>query len=202
METSTVTLHVAKSVAPVVTDIIASEVYPAGKRTVLVSQWQEGLYDVLFGAAEALNAIEQTQGERIRNYLAEQYGEDAPTYAQFISDRAALHVIALDRGLVDDQYVRKLYNKAIKELFGELPVSMSPEAIAKRAQRPAKHDRVTQKAVAKIVSNADQIEAFIASVGMARILTTAAKILKASQATKLDGATIDAIASHFSQKVA
>ncbi len=202
MKNASITLHIAKSVTPIVTDIGASEVYPAGKRTVLVSQWQEGLYDVLFGAAEALCAVEQTQGERIRTYLSGHYSDVAPTYAQFISDRAALHVIALDRGLVDDQYVRKLYNKAIKELFGALPVSMSAEAVAKRAQRPAKQERVAQKAVAKIVSNADQIESFIASVGMAKILTTAAKILKASQATKLDGATIDAIASHFSQKVA
>ena len=103
---------------------------------VVISPFHVKMFDAAFKAADTLNKATESQRVVMRNLLLVQYGDVCPTYVQFRADRDALRVMALDRGLVDDQWVRKPYNAAVINLYGALPVSDSPAAQAKRAQRP------------------------------------------------------------------
>lgn len=185
-------------------DAPVSLCYPQGKGVIEVTPWQENLYSELFDAADSINRAEVSQGERIKAFLSQQYAA-CPSYDQFRADRAALKAIALNHGLVDDQYVRKNYNKAITALFGALPVSMAASAVAKRAQRPdvdpETRKEPAKREVEKVSSEADAVEAYIAKIGIAKVLMAASRILKASRLTQLDGQTVEVVASHFYQKV-
>lgn len=181
---------------------------------VTISPFQVKLFDVAFKSAKALCDATQSQRQVMRDVLKSQYGDVPPTFEQFRSDRDALRVLALDRGLVNDQWVRKPYNAALIELYGEallkisngasnLPVSMSPAAIAKRAQRPVV-DKAAKKAGA-IKGNTstrsddvtDTVGGFIAKYGTAAVLNELAKILATERATQLDAKTLAAVAAKY-----
>ena len=90
----------------------------------VVSAWHSSLYDLLFEQADTLNVLETTQQAKLQTFLKAHYGKTAPTFKQFQADRAALKTLAGFKGLVDDQWLRKPYNLAIKALYGALPVAM------------------------------------------------------------------------------
>lgn len=174
--------------------------------------FQRGLFTVLFDAEDKINRVILTQRERIESYLAKEYGDVSPTFEQFQADRKALAALSLERGLVDDQVVRKAYNVAIKALFGALPVSDSPAAIAKRLQRPTAAPRARKVAGEGVdsqeggerVQEAEirSISQFIATFGAANVLVELAKILATEKATQLDARTLVAVASHLTTKAA
>jgi hypothetical protein len=168
---------------------------------VTISPFQVKLFDVAFRSAKALCDATQSQRQVMRDMLKSQYGDTCPTFEQLRSDRDALRVLALERGLVDDQWVRKPYNAALIELYKALPVSMSPAAILKRAQRPdvVKAAAGSKKNVVKASDPAavDTVGQFIAKFGTAAVLLELAKILATERTTALDAKTLQAVAKHY-----
>jgi hypothetical protein len=176
-----------------------------------VSKFQRALFGTLFSAADKLCKAIETSKATCERAITAQYGNTCPTFEQFKSDRSALRVLSLERGLVDDQYVRKSYNAAIIKLYGALPVSMSEAAIAKRATRPTSNNPVSvgqdakkSKAPATPAKRADDSEIatigqFIAKFGHAAVLVEMAKILATETSTALDAKTLIAVAGHISK---
>lgn len=97
---------------------------------------QVQLFKLAYRTSEMVNKALHNQLEQMTAWLKAQYGDTAPTYEQFWSDRDALKLLAAEKGLVDDQWVRKPYNAAVKALYGDIPLSPSKDAVDKRAQRP------------------------------------------------------------------
>jgi hypothetical protein len=166
------------------------------------STQQIALFTALFASADALNNAVQKAHDDVVSALVAMYGDTAPTYDQYMSDRACLKIVAEERGLVDDQWLRKPYCAAIKAHYGALPVSMTEAAIAKRASRPVA-DKTKAKPGAKkdvpVTSTAPATcEQLIAQFGTATVLRTLAKILAAERESALDGKTLQAIADHYS----
>lgn len=191
-----------------ITDVVTPSIVVKIPRaaTVVISPFHVKMFDAAFKAGDALCKAIESQRSIMRNLLLTQYGSTCPTYAQFRADRDALRVMALDRGLVDDQWVRKPYNAAVLSLYGALPVSDSPAAVAKRAQRPvvAKGDKGANKVGAKKGDTTERapdanmtIEQFIAKHGAGKVLGELAKILATSKATALDAKTLQAVAEHY-----
>ena len=197
-----------KAVSKARADIIA----PHGKGTIAISVFHQDLFAAAYKGAEGIHKAVENQRALMRKLLLDQYGSVSPTYEQFRDDRAALKILALQKGLVDDQWVRKPYNAAIVELYGALPVSMSEAAVAKRAQRPVV-DKVAAKAAIKDAltkagaikgdtterdpSAAETVEQFIAKFGITNVLQAAARILAEKRESKLDATTLQAVAKKY-----
>ena len=186
------------------TKVVASIVVKAPRAaTVVISPFHVKLFDAGLRAADTLCKAVESQRVVMANLLRAQYGDKAPTYAQFRGDRDALRVMALDRGLVDDQWVRKPYNAAVLALYGALPVSDSPAAQAKRAQRPvaakgkAKPGAVKGDTAARAASEPATIEQFIAKHGAGKVLAELSRILATKRETALDAKTLMAVAAHY-----
>lgn len=196
---------ITKAVAKARPDIIA----PHGKGTLAITPFQQDLFAAAYAGAETINKAVESQRARMRKLLLDQYGSTAPTWEQFRADRAALKILALQKGLVDDQHVRKPYNAALVELYGALPVSMSEAAIAKRAERDAAGTSIKAKGgKAKPGAKAGEtgeraesvpetIEQFIAKHGLANVLQATARILKEKRESKLDATTLEAVAKKY-----
>lgn len=199
---------VAQAVSKARADIIA----PHGKGTIAISVFQQDLFAAAYKGAEGVHKAVESQRAQMRKLLLDQYGSTAPTFEQFRADRAALKILAMQKGLVDDQWVRKPYNAAIIELYKALPVSMSEAAIAKRAQRPTV-DKAAAKAAIKDAltkagavkgdtterdpSAAETVEQFIAKFGITNVLQAAARILAEKRESKLDATTLQAVAKKY-----
>jgi hypothetical protein len=180
----------------------ATVVSPDGKH--VVSAWQTSLYDLLFAQADELNTVQTTQADKLAAFLKAHYGKTAPTFKQFTADRAALKTLAQFRGLVDDQWVRKPYNLAIKALYGALPVAMTTAAIAKRAARAAAPKTVAAPVGApagevapRNSSVSEQVEQMVAKFGVFETMQAITAILKADAKTHTDAIALEAIAKHY-----
>lgn len=195
---------VAQAVAKARADIIA----PLGKTTIAITPFQQDLFEIAFKGAEKVSKAMETQEQAMRRALLDHYGSTCPTYAQFRADRAALKILAAQKGLVDDQWVRKPYNAAIHQLYGALPVSDSPAAQAKAAQRAAKSGGEGQDVAPKrgaVKGNTTEraegeretIEQFIAKHGIAKVLAAASAILAERKETRLDATTLQAVARKY-----
>jgi hypothetical protein len=137
----------------------------------------------LFKTMETARKAAGTRMEKMTALLRSKYGAVAPTFAQFKADRAALKLLADEKGLTDDQWVRKPYNAAVKLLYGALPEAQTAAAIAKRKVREATA-QTTGKAGAKKgetaprrTSTPETIEQFVARVGVFKVLDACAAIL-------------------------
>ena len=165
------------------------------------------LFAVAFDSAELVCKAVETQRERMRDVLRQHYGDVCPTFAQFKADRLDLKARALERGLVDDQWVRKPYNAAVIDLYGALPESDSAAAVAKRAQRDgavkavpapsAKAGAVKGQTTDRDPSASETIEQFIAKHGAGNVLASLAKILATQRESALDAKTLQAVASKY-----
>lgn len=71
---------------------------------------QKELFKIAYKAGDRITRAIQTYTKDLVAWLKEQYGDTKPTYEQFWADREALAIIAKDKGLADDQWVRKPYN--------------------------------------------------------------------------------------------
>ena len=177
-----------------------------GRAYIVATDFQVAVYDAAFAGEAKICAVRESARARMLALIKAQYGDTCPTYAQFRADRTALASLSLERGLVDDQVVRKPYNAAVVELYGSIPVSDSPAAVAKRLQRPPvdKTIKATAKpgdkgANERTPSEPETIGQFIAKFGLAAVLIEAAKILATEKATAIDAKTLVAVASHFAK---
>lgn len=170
---------------------------------VVISPFHVKMFDAGIKAADQLCKAVESQRVVMRGLLQAQYGSVCPTYTQFRADRDALRVLALDRGLVDDQWVRKPYNAAVLALYGSLPVSDSPAAQAKRAQRPVvvkgatKPGAVKGDTAARAPAEPATIEQFIAKHGAGKVLAELSRILATKRETQLDATALQAIAKKY-----
>lgn len=149
---------------------------------------QKELFVIACRAGERITRAMQTYTKELVVWLQGQYGETPPTYEQFWSDREALAILAKERGLADDQWVRKPYNAAVKSLYGDLPVSTSKEAIAKRLVRgssPRRHAPPDPARQLKTIENA--MHRMIEQYGYAQVLTALSHILGEHEETHREG---------------
>lgn len=169
---------------------------------------QAQLFKLAYRAAEAVDKVMQTQLGHMTDWLKEQYGDTPPTYDQFWSDRDALKAIAHERGLVDDQWVRKPYNSAVKVLYGELPVSISLEAVAKRAYRPevgkgrvaARPSKASLKLAYKVEMPKDAAAAvrqMLDRYGYGAVLAAFAQVLAEHRETAKEARRVEALAQEY-----
>lgn len=136
---------------------------PANDDTIHTSAHLQ-LFSITLKAAQEVDKVIRKHMDNIVQWLQVQYGDTPPTYEQFWDDRDALKALAKERGLKDDQSVRKPYNAAVRQLYGEqimvltagrsaLPVSTTKEAVAKRlvTKAPTKKAKVGAAVIAKPV---------------------------------------------------
>jgi hypothetical protein len=125
---------------------------------------------------------------KLGQLIGEQY-KTSPSFEQYRNDQAALAEIAKERGLTDAQYYRKAYASAIKDAFGELPVSMDAASVAKRKAREAagankKAGAVKGETAPRKPAASETIEQLIARIGVFKVLETCAKLLETEESTK------------------
>lgn len=165
---------------------VASNAKAAGK-TVEITPFHRDL----FTAMETAHKEHGTMLTRMQALLKSKYGETMPTWMQAKGDRQALKALADERGLADDQWLRKPYNLAVKALYGALPESTSASAEAKRRMRDA-GIKVTQvKAGAKKGETAprrtgdpETLEQYITCIGVWKVLEQCCVILECDDSTK------------------
>lgn len=148
----------------------------------------------MFAACATVRKAEANMMAKMQALLSSKYGKTCPTFEQFRADRAALKMIAEEKGLADDQWVRKPYNAAVKALYGELPVAQTAAAIAKRKLREAqtavsgkpaeKSGAKKGETAARAPSASETVEQFIARVGVFKVLERCVSILEAVDDTK------------------
>lgn len=159
----------------------------------------------LYAAAMANVKAAATMSTKMQALVSSKYGTTAPTYEQYRTDQAVLASIAKDKGLVDNQWVRKPYAAAVKAVFGELPVAQTAAAIAKRKlreQQAPKSGAPKGVVTTRNSSSADQIEQFIAKAGVFAVLSTLTKMLAADSSTKEAAKALVAVQGTLTQKAA
>lgn len=149
---------------------------------------QKELFVIACRAGDRITRAMTTYTKELVAWLHAQYGETKPTYEQFWSDREALAILAKERGLADDQWVRKPYNAAVKSVYGELPVSPSKEAVAKRLVRgtnPRKPHAPDPARQLRTIENA--MHRLIEQYSYAQVLTALSHILGEHEETQREG---------------
>lgn len=144
----------------------------------------------VFKACETGRKAADTMLQRMVQLLKSKYGETSPTFAQYRGDQAALAQLAKDRGLVDNQWVRKPYAAAVKTLYGALPEAQTAAALAKRKVREAlaaskgeKAGAVKGQTAPRRASEPETLEQYVARVGVFKVLAACAAILEADKST-------------------
>jgi hypothetical protein len=173
---------------------------PVAKTTAIeVSQFHMDVAKIaLHGVRQA-----ETVKQKMLTLVRTQYGETAPTFAQYKADLKALKAIAAQRKLADAQWLHRPYGAALKEAYGALPVSQDPAAVLKRAQRDAMQAQL--KAIQEAAKQAgtapkagapagetqertpspdEQIESVVARLGVFETLAACIRILESDDATK------------------
>ncbi len=175
------------------------------------------LCKIAYKAGIAVDRAIRNGLDAMTTWLVSQYGKKPPTYEQFWSDRDALKAGAKQRGLVDDQTMRKPYNAAVKALYGELPVSQSLEAVSMRLRRPvvdkkAKAEKVKQARVERKLARATTTVAVMPKdaetavrqvmehFGFAQILVAFSKILAEHRETVADAKHLASLVPKFTVK--
>ncbi len=142
----------------------------------------------VYAAAMANHKAGVTMADKMQALVTSKYGTTSPTYEQYRTDQAVLASMAKEKGLKDNQWVRKPYAAAVKAVFKELPVAQTAAAILKRSLREKngapKKGAVKNAVSARNSSSGDQIEQFIAKAGVMPVLAALTKILAAENATK------------------
>ncbi len=172
---------------------------PAANDASVTSAAHEQLFEL---ALKAITEVERVVHKHVGNivqWLQVQYGDTPPTYEQFWDDRDALKQMAKARGLADDQTIRRPYNAAVRQLYGEqilkltegrsvLPVSTSKEAVAKRLVRPTPAPR--QPATPKPENVDSAVRALMKKFGLTAIMLAFSKIMLEHKAMREEGKRI------------
>lgn len=172
----------------------------------------------VFEIARTGHRAAETMAKKMQALITSRYGKTAPTFEQYRADRAALKQLAAEKKLADDQWLRKPYCAALKALYGALPEAQTAEAIAKRAQREAaekaKKEKAGQEPDASKTgpkdgatqdrqpSEAEQIEALVARIGVFKALEACIAILAADDSTKAQAVHMKAQAAKAAAMVA
>ena len=131
----------------------------------VITAFHKDAYAIINTQRVAVDKAQGTMQTKLGALIVSKYGTTAPTYAQFRADRDALKELAKEKGLADDQWLRKPFNAAIIAIFGKLPEAMTAAAIAKRAVRAAADAKVAQE-LAKV--NADRAASGMAPLAVLR----------------------------------
>lgn len=141
----------------------------------------------LFAAMVSCRKANVTMLTKMQELLKSKYGATMPSYEQAKADRAALKSLAVEKGLADDQWLRKPYNLAVKALYGDLPASASASAQAKARARQAadkgKAGAPKGEPAPRRASNPESLEQYIARVGVFKVLEQCVLILEADETT-------------------
>ncbi len=131
----------------------------------VITTFHKDAYAIINTQRVAVDKAQGTMQTKLGALIVSKYGTTAPTYAQFRADRDALKELAKEKGLADDQWLRKPFNAAVIAIFGKLPEAMTAAAIAKRAVRDAAAAKQAD-ALAKV--NADRAVAGMAPLAVLR----------------------------------
>lgn len=184
----------------------------AVSKAIEVSAFHKDVYAAINTARTAVDKAQGSMQQKLANLLRSKYGAVMPTFEQFRADRAALKELAKQKGLSDDQWLRKPYNAAVHLLYGALPEAQTAAAIAKRALRAAneaagitpvkdgKKDTPANKPGApkgetapRNPSNEETIEQYIARVGLWQVMDACARLLNADKSSTTDAKAVQAI---------
>ena len=165
--------------------------------TIAIEQFHK---DVATCAMHGIRTAE-TVAKKMVALVTARYGEKAPTFEQYKADLAAFKVIAEQRKLASEQWLVRPYGAALKTQYKELPVSMAPDAVAKRKQREDR-DALVKSAIAaakkttepvgakqgetqeRQPSETEQIEQLVSRVGLWETLYACIRILASDESTK------------------
>lgn len=171
--------------------------------TIEVSPFQRSMFDCVTSTRRAVDKAHINMATRMQELIKSKYNAVMPTWEQFRADRAALAAMAKDKGLVDDQWIRKPYNTAIHALYGALPESQSIAAIAKRKQAAMRSPIILATVAspgavegvvgARNASAAEQIEQMVAKFGVWDVLKACTKILATDTDTKEAAAALGVV---------
>jgi hypothetical protein len=180
--------------------------------TINCSPAQIDLFNKVLKTATLINRSITTQVATMTAWLQEQYGDSPPTYAQFWADREALKFLAQEKGLVDDQWVRKPYNMAVKALYGKKPMSPSQGAQAKRDMRSMamkavgsimpKHQAKGKQAAQKPGMPKDAAGAarqMVDYYGMARVLIAFSTVLAEYRETAKEAKRLETLGQQYAE---
>jgi hypothetical protein len=213
---------VAKATAKADTSVVVQLTAKGNHITVSVAD--ETLFNALFASqsdlSEAIHKADIVSAEAVKA----RYGNTAPSFEAYRATKACFNALAKHIGLASTQYIDKPFNAAIKQLYGkqllkasggasDLPVSMSKEAIQKRASRESlgQNTKVQREAniaalkagavkgdtATRAASASETIEQFIARVGTANVLTELSRILATKRESATDATVLKTIATHY-----
>jgi hypothetical protein len=172
-----------------------------------VTAFHKDVYAAINTARTAVDKAQGTMQQKLANLLRSKYAAVMPTFEQFRADRAALKELAKQKGLADDQWLRKPYNAAVHLLYGALPEAQTAAAIAKRklreaneaagittvkdgkkvAAKPAvsgaKPGAIKGNTTQRVADESETIEQYIARVGLWKVMDACARLLNADQST-------------------
>lgn len=170
-----------------------------------VTPFHKDVYAAINTARTAVDKAQGTMQQKLANLLRSKYGTTMPTFEQFRADRAALKELAKQKGLADDQWLRKPYNAAVHLLYGALPEAQTAAAIAKRKLRDAEEAAKAAKGITTVkagkvvsapkagapkgetsqraASAEETIEQYITRVGLWQVMDACARILNADKST-------------------
>lgn len=95
----------------------------------------------MLNVMQAGKRSQETMLQKLQALLHSKYGECMPTIIQYTADQSALKLLAEQRDMADNQWVRKPYAAAVRATYGALPVSTGADAEAKRMTRYAPAQR-------------------------------------------------------------
>lgn len=121
----------------------------------VISTFHKDVFRTIDTQRLAVDKATNTMTAKLGALIASKYGNVLPSYAQFRADHDALSELAKEKGLVDNQWVRKPYNAAMNAIFGKLPESLSGSALAKRALREKEAVAALAKLNAQRVAKGD-----------------------------------------------
>ena len=147
----------------------------------------------LFDAMQACRKSAETMRTKMTALLTSKYGTTMPTWEQFKADRIALAQLADEKGLKDDQWIRKPYNAAVKALYGDLPSAPSRKVSGPKKGN-GKAGAVKGQTAPRTTSERETLEQYIARVGVFKVLECCAHILEADESTKARAAGVLALA--------
>ena len=149
-------------------------------------------------------------------HVRKMFGDTAPTFAQYKVLQGAMYLQGVEAcfdAIGGEKYtgqaMRKHIAAAVKTAYGALPVSDSPAAIAKRAQRPTSTPKVKADATTDTLSegnatgghvpahHAETVEQFVARVGIVNVLAAVGRILDVEDATKAEAKAVRSVIGHL-----
>lgn len=146
----------------------------------------------VFNAIQSCRKAAETMATKMRALLVSKYGDTMPSYEQFKADRMALAQLADDKGLKDDQWIRKPYNAAVKGLYGDLPKAPGSKVTGPKGGNGKAGAKKGQTAP-RTESQRETLAQYITRVGVYKVLAECAAILEADDSTKDVAKTLKAL---------